>query len=170
MMGMKNHCRFNKEEMVIHPIHGVSIIKDIIEKKVFGRKEKYYVIQPKMDKLQEILIPIRNSSEIGLRKLSQNTEFKKIMQILSQTHDLEVEGGYWNRQYAKRLEMVQSGNIYQVSQVLKMLYDRRCEKMLSYTDEELYTKAYKLILSELSHSTTIDEEEIEIMINFTLGA
>ncbi|MFA5480087.1 MAG: CarD family transcriptional regulator [Candidatus Muiribacteriota bacterium] len=165
---MKTHTQFNPEEMVIHPIHGVSIIKDIVEKKVYGRREKYYVIQPKMDKLQEILIPIRNSAEIGLRRISDNTEFKKIMQILSKNHEIEVEGGYWNRQYAKRLEMVQSGNIYQVSQVLKMLSDRRQEKMLSYTDEELFNKAYNLVLTELSHSTTIDMEEVEILINFTL--
>ncbi|MCK9225407.1 MAG: hypothetical protein M0Q02_10070 [Candidatus Muirbacterium halophilum] len=64
--------------------------------------------------------------------------------------------------------MVQSGDIYQVSQVLKMLSDRRKEKMLSYTDEELYTKAYNLVISELFHSTKIEQEEIEILVDFTL--
>jgi RNA polymerase-interacting CarD/CdnL/TRCF family regulator len=170
MMGMKNHSQFGKDEMVIHPIHGVSVIKDIILKKMFGRREKYYVIQPKMDKLQEILIPVRNSTEIGLRKLTDNTEFKKIIQILSMPHEIDVEGGYWNRQYAKRLEMVQSGDIYQVSQVLRILFDRRKEKMLSYTDEELYNKAYQLVCSELYHSTNIEEAEIEILMNFTLDS
>ncbi|MCK9225406.1 MAG: hypothetical protein M0Q02_10065 [Candidatus Muirbacterium halophilum] len=88
MMGMKNHNQFLKDEMIIHPIHGVSIIKDIIDKKMFGRKEKYYVIQPKMDKLQEILIPVRNSQEIGLRKITETAEFKNIIQILSKTHEI----------------------------------------------------------------------------------
>ncbi|PLX18369.1 MAG: hypothetical protein C0601_04950 [Candidatus Muiribacterium halophilum] len=169
-MGMKTQKEFKIEEMIIHPIHGVSVIQDIIEKKVFGRKERYYVIRPKMDKLQEILVPVRNSSEIGLRKLTDNSEFKKVIQIISQHHELDVEGGYWNRQYARRLEMVQSGDIFQVSKVLKMLFDRRVEKNLSYTDEELYNKALRLVISELSHATQIEEDEIEIIVQFTLDS
>jgi CarD family transcriptional regulator len=169
-MGMKAQTQFKKNDMVIHPIHGVSVIKDIIEKKIFGKKEKYYVIQPKLDKLQEILVPIRNASEIGLRKLSDNKDFKKIMKILSEKQEIKVEGGYWNRQYAKRLEMVQSGNIEEVAKVLKLLSDRRKEKILSYTDEELYNKAYKLVITELTHATNIDEEEIAIFVDFVLGS
>ena len=72
-MKNKKNSEFKIGEIVVYPKHGVGEITKIENMEISSIKTKFYVVKMEQSKLI-IRVPIDKQQEVGLRKISSNTE------------------------------------------------------------------------------------------------
>ncbi|MDD2716268.1 MAG: CarD family transcriptional regulator [Candidatus Wallbacteria bacterium] len=162
---------FKVNEVIVHPVHGIVLVKEIKEQEILGERKKYYVLKPLFERLSEVMIPVDRIQILGVRKAINSEEIIKIFQTIQESpQDFGTVMTNWGAQYQKNLKMVQSGDIISVCRILKYLAERRKKRHLSKTDDDLYDKALNLVVSEISHVLNLDSIEIRIMLEFVLDS
>ncbi len=152
---------FKKGDKVAHPIFGVGNIANIEEKHVLDKSEKYYILDLTMNQMT-LMIPIRKASDIGLRKILSKEKIPEVLEVLSREID-EMEQDYKSR-IKSQLEMVDSGNLKKVAQVVKNYNRRKKTDTLSATEKNLLERARKILTSEIRAVYGIEENEAKLMI------
>jgi len=152
---------FKKGDKVAHPIFGVGTISNIEEKHVLDKSEKYYILDLTINQMT-LMIPIRKASDIGLRKIVTKEKIPEILEVLSCDID-DMEQDYKSR-IKSQLEMVDSGNLKKVAQVVKNYNRRKKTDTLSATEKSLLERARKILTSEIRAVYNIDENEAKLMI------
>ncbi|MCL4148503.1 UNVERIFIED_CONTAM: hypothetical protein GTU68_025531, partial [Idotea baltica] len=69
------------------------------------------------------------------------------------------EPANWSRRFKNHQEKLKSGDVYQVAEVVRNLALRESAKGLSAGEKNMYTKARKVLVSELSFSLDVSEED-----------
>lgn len=165
----KKRYPFEINEVIVHPVHGIVAVKEIKKQEILGEIKNYYVLKPLVERLSEVMIPVDKIEILGIRKVMNSKEIINIFQKLQEEpEDLGELMTNWGTQYQKNLNMVQSGDISEVCKVLKYLAERRKKRQLSKTDDDLYDKAFLLVLSEISHVLELEKEEVSIILEFVL--
>jgi CarD family transcriptional regulator len=168
-MAKKKKYPFEVNEVIVHPVHGIVKVKEIKEQEILGEIKKYFVLKPLVERLSEVMIPVDRVEVLGIRKVINSKEIIEIFKALQrEPENLGELMTNWGTQYQKNLNMVQSGDISEVCKVLKYLAERRKKRQLSKTDDDLYDKAFMLVLSEVSHVLELDNEEVKIILEFVL--
>lgn len=144
-------------ENVVHPQHGAGQVTDIKEMKIAGVKREYYVVHFFEDNLVSD-IPIDNSDKIGLREVISPEEAKKVLEFF-RSYDVG-EDINWNRRQRENMAKLKSGDIYQVSTVLKELLCREKRKGLSTSERKTLGLARQIVVSELIISGFASESDI----------
>jgi CarD family transcriptional regulator len=67
----------------------------------------------------------------------------------------------WNRRFKYNREKIKTGDIYELADVVRNLAIREFEKGLSTGEKQMYTRARKILASELMYALAMDEEEAE---------
>lgn len=152
---------FKKGDKVAHPIFGVGNVANIEEKHVLDKSEKYYILDLTMNQMT-LMIPIRKADDIGLRKILSKEKIPEVLKVLSCEID-EMEQDYKSR-IKSQMEMVDSGNLKKVAQVVKNYNRRKRTDTLSATEKSLLERARKILTSEIEAVYDIDENTAKSMI------
>ncbi len=152
---------FKKGDKVSHPIFGVGNILKIEEKNVLEKSEKYYILDLSINHMT-LMIPVRKAKEIGLRKIISKEKIPEVLEVLSSDMD-EMDQDYKTR-IKSQMEMVDSGNLKKVAQVVKNYNRRKKTDVLSATEKSLLERAKKILISEIKASYDIDENSTKIII------
>ena len=73
---------FKKGDLVAYPTNGVGKITEIVDKVIFGKTMTYYnIFFPSQN--MNILLPVQNAEETGLRALASEEEIKAAVASLS---------------------------------------------------------------------------------------
>ena len=167
----KKKYPFEINEVIVHPVHGIVEVKEIKEQEILGEIKKYFVLKPLVERLSEVMIPVDRIETLGVRKVLNSKEIIDIFRELQkEPEDFGKLMTNWGTQYQKNLNMVQSGDISEVCKVLKYLAERRKKRQLSKTDDDLFDKAFMLVLSEVSHVLDLEKEEVRIILDFVLDS
>jgi CarD family transcriptional regulator len=145
-------------EVAVYPGHGVGRIESIEEKVISGTKQAFYIMRI-LDSDMTIMIPVDSAQHAGLRYVIDTEQVMKVFEILedkSFVHDTSP----WNRRYKEYMERIKSGSIFEISMVLRELYNLRTFKELSFGERKMFETARNLIKKELSIALNRDEEEI----------
>ena len=146
---------FKVRDKVVYPHHGAAtIIKR--EKIVFaGEKQEYYVLQVATDQLT-LRVPVESAIERGVRPvISKN----KARQVFATFKDEPQEAGAnWSRWYKLLTEKINSGDIFQVAEVVRDLTYAQQVKGISPALKRMLAKARLIIVSELQFSLGLSEE------------
>ncbi len=67
----------------------------------------------------------------------------------------------WSRRFKNHVEKLKSGDIYQVAEVVRNLSLRDQDKGLSTGEKQMFTRAKKILSSELMYALDMDEKEAE---------
>jgi len=67
----------------------------------------------------------------------------------------------WNRRYKHNRDKIKTGDIYELSEVVRNLAIREREKGLSTGEKQMYTRTKKILASELMYALDMDEEQAE---------
>jgi hypothetical protein len=67
----------------------------------------------------------------------------------------------WNRRFKHNRDKIKTGDIYELAEVVRNLAIREAEKGLSTGEKQMYTRAKKILASELMYALEMDEEEID---------
>lgn len=152
---------FKKGDNVAHPIFGVGSITNIEKKKVLDKSEKYYILDLAINQMT-LMIPIKKAKEIGLRKILNREKIPEVLEILTCDMD-DMEEDYKAR-IKSQMEMVDSGNLKKVAQVVRNYNRRKKTDTLSATEKTLMERARKILTSEIKVVCDIDESSAKGMI------
>ena len=151
---------------VVYPTHGVGWIEAIEKKEVAGGLQPFYVVRI-IGNGMTILVPTQNAKRVGLREVIEPSEIPKILAILKK-NDLEISSN-WNRRFKDNLERIRTGSLLEVALVLRKLVLLQKEQSLSFGEKTMLENVRRLIVSEISHASGIDQERARSLVEQAMG-
>ena len=149
-------------DKIVYPMHGAGEIQDIEEKEILGEIRSYYIMDvPNED--MEIMIPVDNMENIGIRDVISRDEIDKVMDVLKAPSS-EMSGN-WNHRNRENMEKLKTGDIFEVAEVVRNLVRIEREKHLSTGEKKMLANAKQILSSEIILVTGSSEEEAEQMID-----
>lgn len=153
---------FSIGDLVVHPMHGAGVIDSIVQEKICGNTQEYYVFKMPLGGLL-LKIPTANSDIIGIRAIVGLDVAEK---LLGDIPSIEVEETInWNKRYRENMIRLKSGDLYQVSRVIKELMHRDCQRGLSTGERKMLHNAKQILISELVLSEQSDYDAVETRVN-----
>jgi CarD family transcriptional regulator len=150
---------------VVYPSHGLGVIEAIEEKKMMGKKQKFYILMI-MEKGTRIMIPCDNAEKVGLREVIQSNDVRKVVKILKEKPKNILPN--WNKRYRDSLDRIKSGSIYEVATVFRNLSLLSKDKELSFGEKKMLCETRHLISSEISQAKGISEKQAEKILDTAL--
>ena len=132
------------KDYVVYPKHGVGQILSVSAKKIGGIDVQCYDIKFEKDKAIGLL-PINKQSH--LRPLSTINQVNKSISILKGKP--KIKRSMWSRRAQEYEQKITSGKIYDLAEVVRDL-NKGDDIMIdqSYSERQLFEKAYERIVSE----------------------
>jgi CarD family transcriptional regulator len=115
-----------------------------------------------------VMVPTENASRAGLRRVIDEDTVKKVLAVLGdECSDMPKN---WNRRFKHNRDKIKTGDIYELAEVVRNLAIRESEKGLSTGEKQMYTRAKKILASELMYALEMGEEEAEEHLDGLLAA
>ena len=155
---------YGVNDYVVYPKHGVGKITSI-EKAVIGDIDiNFYKVLIERDKLT-LTIPINQQS--NLRSICSTHQINKCVSILKSKP--KVKRTMWSRRAQEYEQKITSGKIYDLAEVVRDL-NKGDDLMVdqSYSERQLFEKAYERILSEFQIVMNLSKEETQKKLNKAL--
>lgn len=148
---------YNIGDKVVYPMHGAGIITGKEEREILGEKKEYYILRMPINKMN-LMIPIENIDELGIRSVMTVEEMDEVLDILKSHEEIDIPKN-WNRRYRFNLERIKTGNIIEIARVVRCLERLDDVKTLSTGERKMLTSAKQIIISEmvLVYDKDIDE-------------
>ena len=143
---------------VVYPHHGAGKVLKKEQKEVLGEKREYLTIQILHNDMI-VMVPCENASRAGLRRVIGEEAVKKVLGVLRD--DVSQMPKNWNRRFKHNREKIKTGDVYELAEVVRNLAIRETEKGLSTGEKQMYTRAKKILASELMYALEMDEEGAE---------
>jgi len=157
---------FKKGDRVVYPHHGAAIIEKTEMVELNGDRKKYFVLRTAHDDLI-VRVPVNKADDVGMRPPISNEDVEDLMVLLAKKDVREPAN--WSRRFKNHQEKLKSGDVYQVAEVVRNLALRENAKGLSAGEKNMYTKARKVLVSELSFALEVDEEVAMAKVDSKLG-
>ncbi|MBI4446765.1 MAG: CarD family transcriptional regulator [Acidobacteria bacterium] len=138
---------FKIGDKVVYPNHGVGIIQQVCKHNIAGRQEEFYTLKIASNN-STVMIPIGNVDQVGLRRLCNEKQLKKLFQILKD--NFSTPNPDWKDRYKDNVEKMKTGSIFDVAEVLKNLYFLSFQKSLSFREKKMFDRARQLVVSEIA--------------------
>ena len=151
-------CDFDEGDKVVYPHHGAGVVLKKESRDLMGEKRDYLTIQILHNDLT-VMVPCENAGKAGLRRVIDEEEIKKVTAVL--TDDVSDMPKNWNRRFKYNREKIKTGDVFELAEVVRNLALREMEKGLSTGEKQMYTRAKKILASELMYALDKDEEEAE---------
>ena len=135
---------YKVKDYVVYPKHGVGQILSVSSKKIGGIDVQCYDIKFEKDKAIGLL-PINKQSH--LRPLSTINQVNKSISILKGKP--KIKRSMWSRRAQEYEQKITSGKVYDLAEVVRDL-NKGDDIMIdqSYSERQLFEKAYERIISE----------------------
>ena len=155
---------FKPKDYVVYPKHGVGQILSINSKTIGGIDVQCYDIKFEKDKAVGLL-PINKQSH--LRPLSTINQVNKSISILKSKP--KIKRSMWSRRAQEYEQKITSGKIYELAEVVRDL-NKGDDIMVdqSYSERQLFEKAYERILSEFQIVLGLSYEDTAKKLNKAL--
>jgi len=157
---------FEVGDNVVYPHHGAGKVLRKEVKDILGEQREYLTIKIRHNDMT-VMVPTENVAIAGLRRVIDEETVKKVLAVL-QDQCSEMPKN-WNRRFKHNRDKIKTGDIYELAEVVRNLAIRESEKGLSTGEKQMFTRAKKILASELMYALEMDEEEIEDHIYGLLG-
>lgn len=147
---------FKTGDRVVYPHHGAAIIEKTEMVELNGEKKKYFVLKTAHDELT-VSVPVDKAEEVGMRPPISLEDVEDLFVLLAKKDVREPAN--WSRRFKNHQEKLKSGDVYQVAEVVRNLALREKAKGLSAGEKTMYTKARKVLVSELSFALDVSEDD-----------
>ena len=156
---------YSVNDHVVYPKHGVGKIMSV-EKAVIGDIDiNFYKVFIEKDKLT-LTIPINQQS--NLRPISSINQINKCVSILKTKP--KIKRTMWSRRSQEYEQKINSGKIYELAEVVKDL-NKNSSAIAdqSYSERQLFEKAYDRLQSEFEAVLEIPSEDAKKKMDKALG-
>ena len=149
-------------DRIVHPMHGAGVIESIVQEKISGKLTQFYVFKMPISGLT-LKIPTANAEMIGIRNVLSEGEIEA---VIAQIPRLGVDmTANWNHRYRENMERIKSGDLIEVSGVIKALMHRDNERGLSNGERKMLHSAKQILISEIVLSEGLEYSDAEARIN-----
>jgi CarD family transcriptional regulator len=153
-------------DSVVYPHHGAGTVVKKEAKDVLGETKEYLTIKILHNDMT-VMVPCANAGKAGLRRIIDEEAVKKVLAVLND--DVSEMPKNWNRRFKHNRDKIKTGDIYELAEVVRNLALREHEKGLSTGEKQMYTRAKKILASELMYALEKDEEEAELYLDELLA-
>ena len=145
------------KDYVVYPKHGVGQITEFKKISIGGIDVETYVIKFEKDKANG-MVPVNKQSH--LRPLATINQVNKCISILKSKP--KIKRSMWSRRAQEYEAKISSGKIYELAEVVRDL-NKGDDLMVdqSYSERQLFEKAYERILSEFQIVLNISLEDTQ---------
>src|ERR671921_2493118 len=143
---------------VVYPHHGAGQVIKKEQKEILGEVREYLTIKILHNDMT-VMVPCENAGKAGLRRIIDDETVKKVLGVLSD--DISEMPKNWNRRFKHNRDKIKTGDILELAEVVRNLAIREHEKGLSTGEKQMFTRAKKILASELMYALDKDEEEAE---------
>src|ERR1700759_4858270 len=152
------HIEFEIGDNVVYPHHGAGKVIRKEQKEILGERREYLTIKILHNDMT-VMVPTENAALAGLRRVIDEETVQKVLAVL-QDECSEMPKN-WNRRFKYNRDKIKTGDIYELAEVVRNLALREAEKGLSTGEKQMFTRAKKILASELMYALDKDEEEAE---------
>lgn len=157
---------FEIDDEVVYPHHGAGIVIKKEVKKVFGEEREYLTVKILHNDMT-VMVPCENAHLAGLRRVIDEETVKKVLAVLSdQVSEMPKN---WNRRFKHNRDKIKTGDIYELAEVVRNLAIREHHKGLSTGEKQMFTRAKKILASELMYALEKDEDDAEMFLDDLLA-
>ena len=148
---------FKIKDYVVYPKHGVGQITEFKKINIGGIDVETYIIKFEKDKANG-MVPVNKQSH--LRPLASVNQVNKCISILKSKP--KIKRSMWSRRAQEYEAKISSGKIYELAEVVRDL-NKGDDLMVdqSYSERQLFEKAYERILSEFKIILNISPEDTQ---------
>ena len=145
------------KDYVVYPKHGVGQITEFKKINIGGIDVETYIIKFEKDKANG-MVPVNKQSH--LRPLSTINQVNKSISILKSKP--KIKRSMWSRRAQEYEAKISSGKIYDLAEVVRDL-NKGDDLMIeqSYSERQLFEKAYDRILSEFQIVLNVSREDTQ---------
>ena len=145
------------KDHVVYPKHGVGQITEFKKINIGGIDVETYVIKFEKDKANG-MVPVNKQSH--LRPLATINQVNKCISILKSKP--KIKRSMWSRRAQEYEAKISSGKIYELAEVVRDL-NKGDDLMVdqSYSERQLFEKAYERILSEFQIVMNVSLEDTQ---------
>ncbi len=148
---------YKVKDYIVYPKHGVGQISEFKKINIGGIDVETYVIKFEKDKANG-MVPVNKQSH--LRPLATVNQINKCISILKSKP--KIKRSMWSRRAQEYEAKISSGKIYELAEVVRDL-NKGDDLMVdqSYSERQLFEKAYERILSEFQIVLNLSLEETQ---------
>ncbi len=157
--------KYSLKDFVVYPKHGVGKII-AVEKATIGQIDiQFYKIFIEKEKLT-LTVPI--NQQTNLRPISTINQINKCISILKTKP--KIKRTMWSRRAQEYDQKINSGKIYELAEVVKDL-NKNTDIIAdqSYSERQLFEKAYERLKSEFEAVMKVSAEEVQKKMDKALG-
>ena len=156
---------YKLKDFVVYPKHGVGKITAVEKAKIGEIDIQFYKIFVEKEKLT-LTVPINQQSK--LRPISSINQINKCISILKTKP--KIKRTMWSRRAQEYDQKINSGKIYELAEVVKDL-NKNSDIIAdqSYSERQLFEKAYERLKSEFEAVMQIVPEEVSKKMDKALG-
>ena len=149
--------QYKIKDHIVYPKHGVGQITEFKKINIGGIDVETYVIKFEKDKANG-MVPVNKQSH--LRPLATINQVNKCISILKSKP--KIKRSMWSRRAQEYEAKISSGKIYELAEVVRDL-NKGDDLMVdqSYSERQLFEKAYERILSEFQIVLNVSLEDTQ---------
>jgi len=152
------HIEFECGDNVVYPHHGAGKVLKKEARTMFGQERVYLTIKILHNDMT-VMVPSENAAKAGLRRVIDEETVQKVLGVLSD--DVSEMPKNWNRRFKHNRDKIKTGDIYELAEVVRNLAVREHQKGLSTGEKQMFTRAKKILASELMYALDMDDVEAE---------
>jgi len=157
---------FQIGEKVVYPNQGIGTIENVSARSFGNTFERFYLLRLAGGSVK-VMVPFSHVGEIGLRKITTNGEWCRVLTFLSSgrcacCHD-------WKNRFKENSDKMRAGGPLQIAQVLKSLLLLQREKPLSFREKKMLDQARQMLIVELSISRAMEPGDAAVVIQRALA-
>jgi CarD family transcriptional regulator len=145
-------------DKVVYPHHGAGKVLKKERKEILGERREYLTIKILHNDMT-VMVPSDSAGRAGLRRVIGEEEVARVLTVLR--GDMSVMPKNWNRRFKHNRDKMKTGDVYELAEVVRNLGIRDFEKGLSTGEKQMFTRAKKILASELMYALDMEEKEAE---------
>lgn len=157
---------FRVGDKIVYPLHGAGIIDAVETKEILGEEKIYFILKMPIGNMK-ISIPQNNIDKMNIREVIPKEEGDEVLKILNgPSSDINQN---WNQRYRENQEILKTGDIFKIAEIVRDLSAFDEHKGLSTTEKKLLNQAKRIVISELVLADSISSEDAEKLLNEACG-
>jgi CarD family transcriptional regulator len=143
-------------DKVVYPHHGAGTVVKKEERPEGSATREYLTIQILHNDMT-VMIPSDSADRAGLRRVIGVDAVEEVLAVLQ--GDGTKMPKNWNRRFKHNRDKMKTGDIFELAEVVRNLAQRDQEKGLSTGEKQMFSKAKRILASELMYAKGMEEEE-----------
>jgi CarD family transcriptional regulator len=145
-------------DKVVYPHHGAGKILKKEKKELLGELREYLTIKILHNDMM-VMVPTDSVRRAGLRRVIAHDAVERVLSVLRD--DISQMPKNWNRRFKHNRDKMKTGDVFELAEVVRNLAIRDFQKGLSTGEKQMFTRAKKILSSELMYAIDMEEKEAE---------